>query len=127
MARLSTTAANAILDAIFNGTSWNPMASGDPYISLHTGDPGTTGANEVAGGSYARQRPAFNAASSGQAKNTSSINFTSMPSATITYVGVWTAVSGGTFIIGGALSASTSVSAGNTFTLTAEHVIAACS
>lgn len=127
MARLSTTAANGVLDAIFNGTSWNPLSSGDPYISLHTGDPGTTGANEVVGGSYARQRPAFNAASAGSAKNTSAVNWTLMPTATITHIGVWTAVSNGTFIIGGALSVSSSVTAGNTFTLTAEHIIAACS
>lgn len=127
MARLSTTAANGVLDALFNGTAWNPMSSGDPYISLHTGDPGTTGANEVTGGSYARQRPAFNAAASGSVKNTSAVNFTLMPTATVTYIGVWTASSGGTFMIGGALSSSIDVTVGNTLTLTAEHIIAACS
>lgn len=127
MARLSTTAANGVLDALFNGTAWNPMSSGDPYISLHTGDPGTTGANEVTGGTYTRQRPAFNAAASGSAKNTSAVEFTLMPTATVTYVGVWTAATNGTFMLGGALSASVSVTAGNTLTLTAEHIIAACS
>jgi hypothetical protein len=36
------------------------------YLSLHTADPGTTGANEVSGGSYARQAITWNAASGGE-------------------------------------------------------------
>ena len=34
-------------------------------FSLHTGDPGTTGANEVAGGGYARQTTTWSPAASG--------------------------------------------------------------
>lgn len=126
MARLSTTDANAILNAIVNGTAYDPCSGANPYVSLHTGDPSTTGANEVVGGSYARQQVAFNAASAGQGKNTGSISFTGMPTATITHVGICISLNG-RMIIGGALSVSSDVSAGNTFTLTAEHVIAACS
>lgn len=122
MARLSTTAANGILNALFNGTAWNPMSSGDPYISLHTGDPGTTGANEVSGGSYVRQRPPFNAAASSQAKNTSSISWTLLPAATITHIGIWDASSGGIYYLGAALSTSIPVLAGGTATITAEHI-----
>ena len=31
------------------------IAAASRWVSAHTGDPSTTGANEVAGGSYARQ------------------------------------------------------------------------
>ena len=48
---------NKLLDAVFNATAFN--VTGDPYISLHTADPGETGASEVTGGSYARQQAAF--------------------------------------------------------------------
>lgn len=115
---VSTARANAILDDLFNN------GGGDIYISLHTGDPGTTGANEVTGGSYARQQVPFNAAASKSAVNTSAINFTLMPTATVTHIGVWDASSGGNFECGGALSTSITKSAGQTLTLTAEHITA---
>ena len=41
----SATTKNAILDAIFNATAYSVAT---PYISLHTADPGATGASEVA-------------------------------------------------------------------------------
>lgn len=127
MARLSTTAKNGILDALVNGTAWNPMSSGNPYVSLHAGDPGTTGANEVTGGSYVRQQVAFNAAASGQAVNTSSVLFTLMPAAVVTHIGLWTASTAGTYHLGGVLSASITVAEGNTLTLSAEQIIASVS
>lgn len=112
---------HGILDAIFNATAFN--LAGNPYISLHTGDPGTTGANEVAGGSYARVQVPFNAAASRSVKNTSSFSFTSMPAATITHIGVWSALSGGNFIAGGPLSVSIPVAALGTVTIAAEKVV----
>lgn len=118
---VSTYVANEILDAIFNNGSF--ALGGDPYISLHTGDPGATGANEVSGGSYARVQVAFNAAAAKSAKNTSSAAFTVASSTVITYVGVWDAVSTGNFIIGGALSES--ITSTGTVTLAAEKIIGA--
>ena len=48
---------NAGKDALLEG-----LASVAGYASLHTGDPSTTGANEVSGGSYAREIvPSFSA------------------------------------------------------------------
>jgi len=86
------------------------------YISLHTGDPSTTGANEVTGGSYARQLEALAAASGGSKTNSgAAIDFTGMPTATVTHFGVWDASSGGNFLWGGALIASKSVTSGDTF------------
>lgn len=85
---------NSILDAAYQSV----------FVSLHTGNPGTTGADEVTGGSYARQAENFGAASSGELTNASDITFTDMPAATVTYVGFWTLVSGGTFIGGASLA-----------------------
>jgi hypothetical protein len=61
-----------ILDAVFRHTSTGGgLPTANPYISLHTADPGETGASEVAGGSYARQQAAFDAAIAGANANTS--------------------------------------------------------
>lgn len=76
-------------------------------VSLHTGDPGATGANEVTGGSYARQAESFGAASGRALTNGSDIVFTDMPAVTVTYIGFWTA--GGTWK-GGFAVTSTPVS-----------------
>jgi len=127
LARLAVSAANGLLNALANGTAWNPFSSGDPYVSLHTGDPGTTGANEVSGGTYVRQQVPFNAASGGQVKNTSAINWTLMPTATVTHIGLWTAATAGTFVVGAVLTTGINVIAGATATLTAEHLTGSAS
>ena len=87
---------NAVLDAQFQSV----------FVSLHTGNPGTTGANEVTGGGYARQAENFGAASGGQLVNASDLSFDDMPACTVTYFGLWSLASGGTFKGGGPLAAS---------------------
>lgn len=67
------------------------------HLSLHTGDPSTTGANELAGGSYARAALSWGSASSG-AVTASAVAFSVPASTTIAYIGFWTASSGGTFL-----------------------------
>lgn len=109
----STVLANAQLDAEFNSTAFS--ITGDPLISLHTGDPGITGANEVAGGSYARDATAFAAAASKSVTNTAAAIFTNMPAAVVTHVGVWSAA--GVFLRGGELTSSLTVFLGGTVTL----------
>ncbi len=111
---ISNYAENKILDAVFNNTSY---AVTTPYVSLHTADPGETGASEVGGGSYARQSASFGAASSGAVSNDVAITFTGMPIATVTHIGVWDASSSGNFLWGGALAASKSVGSGDTVTV----------
>lgn len=101
-----TNAANAIIDGL-DGY----------YVSLHTADPGVTGANEVAGGSYTRQQVSLGAASNKAASNDAALNFAGMPAVTITHVGIWSLASGGVFQIGGALTASKTTNAGDTFQL----------
>lgn len=100
---ISDSAENTILDDIFNAGSGFSVA-GDPWVSLHTADPGETGASEVTGGSYARQQVAFGAASSGTLSNSAQVDFTGMPATTVVGWGVWTASSGGTCLFTGWLS-----------------------
>lgn len=110
----SDAAKNAMLDALDEGGSL-PGA----FISLHTADPGTTGASEVAGGSpaYTREAAVWGAAASGAKDLTSTPQFDVPASTTVTHYGVWTLVSGGSFIGGGALSASEVFSGQGTYTL----------
>ena len=80
------------------------------YVSLHTGDPGDAGANEVSGGGYARQGPiafANTGANPTVASNSAILTF---PQATaswgmITHFGQWSAATGGTFRGSAALAA----------------------
>lgn len=84
------------------------------YISLHTDDPGLTGANEVTGGGYFRQAETFGPASAGNKQNLVPTEFTGMPDCTISYYGTWTASSGGSFLWGCALIEPKVISAGDT-------------
>lgn len=84
------------------------IAADADRISAHTTDPGTTGTNEVVGGSYARQQTTWGAASSGD-RIGSQVVIPIPAGTTVTYWGLWTA--GGTFRGGFALPGG-----GETFT-----------
>lgn len=113
MADLPSAGATTMLNAA-------PCPTGTTYyLSLHTADPGTTGANEVTGGSYARQAITFPTATSGSQASTNSQSFTGMPAEAggTPYLGIWSALTGGTFKCGGATSGlSGAISAGTTIT-----------
>lgn len=82
----------------------NGVAAAGTWISAHTGNPSTSGANEVAGGSYARQQTTWAAASNGS--RVGSQVHSPIPAGTsVTYWGIWSAVTGGTFLGGWQLSA----------------------
>lgn len=110
-----TTVRNAWLDAIFNQTNYT--APSNVYVSLHTGDPGDTGANEVSGGSYARAdgTSSFPAASSGSCANNVAITFPTASGSwgTVSHVGLWDASSTGNWLGGGSLSASKTIASGD--------------
>lgn len=108
MAYFPSAQLNAGIGAMFTATSTTY------YSSLHTASPGTTGANEVTGGSYARQATIFGTASAGVMSTTDAQNFTSMPAVTVTHFGEWSAVTSGTWLGGGQLSASIAVPSGAT-------------
>lgn len=93
------------------------------FLSLHTADPGTTGASEVTGGSpaYARQPVTWSAPTNGVI--TGSANFDVPAGTTVVSVGVWSAASGGTFLDKGAVTSQNFASQGAytvnvTFTVT---------
>lgn len=90
MAGLTNNAKNAMLDH---------LAGIAVFASLHTADPGTTGASEVSGGSpaYARKAITWNAAASGSLDNNANPVFDVPAATTVSFVGFWSAASGGTF------------------------------
>lgn len=59
------------------------------HASLHTGDPGANGANEVAGGSYARQAVTMAAASGGSRAASNQPVFNVPAATTVAHIGLW--------------------------------------
>jgi hypothetical protein len=95
------------------------VATGWGYVSLHTADPGTTGASEVVGGTYARVAVTWTASSGGSsASNAGALTINLPATTTAAYFGVWSALTVGTYYIGGALSpAVTTGSSAGTVTI----------
>lgn len=112
---ISTYASNLVIDWIF-GTASMPSTT-TAYVSLHSGDPGYTGANEITAGghTYARKSVTAGSASGRATDNSNLLQWTDMPAVTITYVGVWDLSSSGNFLWGGQLSVSKTTNAGDTF------------
>lgn len=87
------------------------------YVSAHTGDPGTTGANEVpSSNGYARVAGGTFAPSGANPTVTDNDAVIEFPLATgswgtVTHFGLWDASSGGNFIGGDALTASKAIAA----------------
>lgn len=79
--------------------SLDGLAAVAVFASLHTGDPSTTGANEVTGGSpaYARKSVGYAASASGQKASNTAQTFDVPAATTVSYIGLWSAVSAGTF------------------------------
>lgn len=108
MAGFTTAAENAAVDGVKAAGTW---------ISLHTADPGSTAANEVTGGTYARKQTAWGTTSSSAV--TGSAQTLDVPAGTtITHWGLSSAVTGGTFLFGGPLAASESFGSNGTYSLT---------
>lgn len=99
MPDVSTTLGNSVLNHYFRNQAFTPPAA--VYMSLHTADPGLTGLNEVTGGSYARQAITFGAAASKSITSSNTVDFTGMPAATVTHLGIWDAATAGNFYVGG--------------------------
>jgi hypothetical protein len=95
--------------AVTRPTAW--------YVSLHTDNPGETGANEVlvaADADYVRKSTTFTDATSGSCSNESATTWTvdsASAGYTIRYVGIWDASTSGNFLGGGELYSSHTVSA----------------
>lgn len=119
---ISNYAEDRILRAVLDNTSFSVAAV---YVSLHDGDPGETGANEISGGSYARQSAAFSQVSNDTWDNDAAIDFTDMPSQTgadsVDHVALWDAASGGNCLwtSSGQSAMGDEVSAGETYRIAA--------
>src|SRR5699024_9557538 len=76
------------------------IASAATHASLHSGDPGASGTNELSGGSpaYARQAVGWDAASNGERQLDADYTFNIPGGATVAYVGYWTDATGGAFL-----------------------------
>ena len=108
-----TLVANDFLDSLFDGDVY--VVPTDWDVSLHTADPGETGASEVSGGTYVRQVPSFSAAGSKSKTTDAEIEFTLMPACTITHLGVWGYYTDTwVWLWGGELGSSKVVGAGDT-------------
>ena len=89
------------------------------YVSLHTADPGTTGTSELSGGSYARQGPITFTNTGSEPTVASNNAILTYPTATtnwgtITYFGIWDAVTAGNFRGSALLTTAKTVNSGDT-------------
>lgn len=83
----------------YHDAGWAAIAA-TPFVSLHSGDPGTTGANECSSNGYSRQACSIGSSTGGVKQNATAITFG--PAATadwsILYYALWTAQTDGTFL-----------------------------
>jgi hypothetical protein len=80
------------------------------WLSLHTATPGTTGASEATGGTpaYARKQTTWGTAAT-SAITGSAVTF-DVPAGAYTHWGLWTLQTGGSFLDGGPLSTTVTLS-----------------
>lgn len=117
MGGLSNVMESRVLNSILRAQAWTAVPG--VTISLHTADPGETGANEVTGGSYARQAATFDASTDGSPCTLSdAVEFEGMPACTVTHAGLWTTDAVPVYIGGGPLDAPKTLGAGDTYRLT---------
>lgn len=109
----TTSTAQKIINMILRNTTFTQPTT--VYISLHTANPGDTGANEVSGGSYARKAITFAAPSGKSTSNNITLEWTNMPACTVTHIGLWDAASAGTLWWTGQLTVSKTLQAGDAF------------
>ena len=119
MGTMSDTVANAWLDAVGNATAYSEAAV---YAQPHTGDPGAAGTSNVSG-ETTRQQLSFGAASSRAMTSDAAATWTGVAATeTISWISIWDAAAAGNFLGRDQLASSSSVNAGDNFTLPAGDV-----
>jgi len=108
MSGLSPDGETAVLNSIVDAA----------YVSVHASDPGDTGANEISDPTYARQGPStftLTGSHPTTASNSTIIQYSVAGAnwGAINYFGIWTAVSGGTFLGSGPLDTTKTVYQGD--------------
>jgi hypothetical protein len=108
----SNTARNNAVNGV--GMAADPPSN---WISLHSADPATNGASEIAGGTYERVSVSFPPAASGTSASTTAV-VNIPPNTTISHWGRWSQKVGGSFYMGGSLASTEQFSAsGGTYSI----------
>ena len=113
--------------------SWSPLgakrilddflAARTHYVSFHTADPGTNGANEYTSNNIARvsigTQTSSADADSADSENSAAITSVAAGGATaeITYIGLWTAATGGVFLAKHELASGVTLALGEKFNI----------
>lgn len=104
--------------AFLNTLRNTSFAVAQPYVKLHTGDPGEDGTNNAAG-ETTRKSVSFSAASSGSMASSATVTWTNVSTTeTYSHWSLWDASTSGNCLWTGAFSSSASVTAGDTFQIT---------
>lgn len=120
MAGFSDYYENKVIDHMLRNQAFTPPAT--VYVGLYTAAPTDAGGGtEVSGGSYARQAVTLAAASAGSTQNSADITFPTATAdwGTIVAAGLFDAASAGNLLAWNNLTASKTVSNGDTFKITA--------
>ncbi len=110
---LPDTIENQLLDALVGTSAYTVTTPVKLALMTANGSDSAPG-TEVTGGSYARQTIAFDAAASGSISNNAAISFTGMPACTVVGIEIWDNAGSPKRLAYGPLTASRSVSAGDT-------------
>lgn len=95
------------------------------FASLHTADPEPAGANEVTGGGYARLAITWDAATGAVSGLNGTLAFSGPASGDATHLGLWSALTGGTYRGSAALTGDQAFNAAGEYTVTDITVTAA--
>lgn len=94
--------------------AYNGVAGTVTHVSMHTGDPGATGADEVTGGTYARVAKTYAAPTAGAGDIVSAAAFNIPSGNTVSHWGAWDDTD---YLFGEALGASQAFATDGTYTL----------
>jgi hypothetical protein len=109
-----------LLDHVLAGVAYTPPSAW--YMALHTADPGDTGtASEVSGGSYVAKPITFATHVGNTSASTGAVAFTAMPACTVTHYSIRDGLAGNVLFVG-PLSASQTLTAGQTINFAAGQV-----
>jgi len=110
---LPDTIENQLLDALVGTSSYSVTTPIKLALVTANGSDSAAG-TEVTGGSYARETISFTSASSGSIENDSAISFTDMPSCTVVGIEIYDSAGSAKRLAYGALTASRTITSGDT-------------
>jgi hypothetical protein len=103
MARAAALAENNAIAGVFAASQPTPSTT-STWISLHTADPGTTGASEYAG--VSRVQYSVGSPSSGSITNTATASFTTDGASAVVGIGAYDASTAGNYRMGALLASN---------------------